>query len=129
MERQQMIVDVIDIRKRTQKVRNDVSNAVLSRQLPEIVSEQVNADVQLEFVPSPDSAEQGGQNNLPLDLSEVSDTIPQQTKQAHRAITDMASMPSFNLNVTNRHSSRLLIALIAMQLLTNLILVAVLIAK
>jgi len=124
-----MIVDVIDIRKRIQKVRNDVSNAVLSRQLPEIVSEQVNADVQLEFVPSPDSAEQGGQNNLPLGLSEVSDTIPQQTKQAHRAITDMASMPSFNLNVTNRHSSRLLIALIAMQLLTNLILVAVLIAK
>jgi hypothetical protein len=129
MERQQMIVDVIDIRKRIQKVRNDVSNAVLSRQLPEIVSEQVNADVQLEFVPSPDSAEQGGQNNLPLGLSEVSDTIPQQTKQAHRAITDMASMPSFNLNVTNRHSSRLLIALITMQLLTNLILVAVLIAK
>ena len=124
-----MIVDVIDIRKRIQKVRNDVSNAVLSRQLPEIVSEQVNADVQLEFVPSPDSAEQGGQNNLPLGLSEVSDTIPQQTKQAHRAITDMASMPSFNLNVTNRHSSRLLIGLIAMQLLTNLILVAVLIAK
>jgi len=124
-----MIVDVIDIRKRIQKVRNDVSNAVLSRQLPEIVSEQVNADVQLEFVPSPDSADQGGQNNLPLGLSEVSDTIPQQTKQAHRAITDMASMPSFNLNVTNRHSSRLLIALIAMQLLTNLILVAVLIAK
>ncbi len=124
-----MIVDVIDIRKRIQKVRNDVSNAVLSRQLPEIVSEQVNADVQLEFVPSPDSAEQGGQNNLPLGLSEVSDTIPQQTKQAHRAITDMASMPSFNLNVTNRHSSRLLIALITMQLLTNLILVAVLIAK
>ena len=123
-----MIVDVIDIRKRIQKVRNDVSNAVLSRQLPEVASEQVNADVTLEFVPSPDSADTE-QSKLPLGLTEVSDAIPQQTKQAHRAITDIASMPSFNLNVTNRHSSRLLIGLIAMQLLTNLILVAVLIVK
>ena len=123
-----MIVDVIDIRKRIQKVRNDVSNAVLSRQLPEVASEQVNADVTLEFVPSPDSADTE-QSKLPLGLPEVSDAIPQQTKQAHRAINDIASMPSFNLNVTNRHSSRLLIGLIAMQLLTNLILVAVLIVK
>ena len=123
-----MIVDVIDIRKRIQKVRNDVSNAVLSRQLPEVASEQVNADVTLEFVPSPHSADTE-QSKLPLGLPEVSDAIPQQTKQAHRAITDIASMPSFNLNVTNRHSSRLLIGLIAMQLLTNLILVAVLIVK
>ena len=123
-----MIVDVIDIRKRIQKVRNDVSNAVLSRQLPEAASEQVNADVKLEFVPSPESTDTK-QSKLALGLPEVSDTIPQQTKQAHRAITDIASMPSFNLNVTNRHSSRLLIGLIAMQLLTNLILVAVLIVK
>ena len=123
-----MIVDVIDIRKRIQKVRNDVSNAVLSRQLPEVEFEPVNADVTLEFVPSPDSAETE-KSKLPLGLPEVSDAIPQQTKQAHRAITDIASMPSFNLNVTNRHSSRLLIGLIAMQLLTNLILVAVLIVK
>ena len=123
-----MIVDVIDIRKRIQKVRNDVSNAVLSRQLPEVASEQVNADVTLEFVQSPDSADTE-QSKLPLGLPEVSDAIPQQTKQAHRAITDIASMPSFNLNVTNRHSSRLLIGLIAMQLLTNLTLVAVLIVK
>ncbi|MGB2491054.1 MAG: hypothetical protein ACPIC4_08970 [Candidatus Puniceispirillaceae bacterium] len=123
-----MIVDVIDIRKRIQKVRNDVSNAVLSRQLPEVEFEPVNADVTLEFVPSPDSADTE-KSKLPLGLPEVSDAIPQQTKQAHRAITDIASMPSFNLNVTNRHSSRLLIGLIAMQLLTNLILVAVLIVK
>lgn len=123
-----MIVDVIDIRKRIQKVRNDVSNAVLSRQLPEVEFEPVNADVTLEFVPSPDSSDTE-QSKLPQGLPEVSDAIPQQTKQAHRAITDIASMPSFNLNVTNRHSSRLLIGLIAMQLLTNLILVAVLIVK
>ena len=123
-----MIVDVIDIRKRIQKVRNDVSNAVLSRQLPEVEFEPVNADVTLEFVPSPDSSDTE-QSKLPQGLPEVSDAIPQQTKQAHRAITDIASMPSFNLNVTNRHSSRLLIGLIVMQLLTNLILVAVLIVK
>lgn len=123
-----MIVDVIDIRKRIQKVRNDVSNAVLSRQLPEVEFEPVNADVTLEFVPSPDNSDTE-QSKLPQGLPEVSDAIPQQTKQAHRAITDIASMPSFNLNVTNRHSSRLLIGLIAMQLLTNLILVAVLIVK
>ena len=124
-----MIVDVIDIRKRIQKVRNDVSNAVLSRQLPEISSKQINQDVHMEFVPSPDSADEASQTSLPLGLADSSGAIPHQTRQAHRAISDMASMPSFNLNVTNRHSSRLLIALIAMQLLTNLILVAVLIAK
>ena len=123
-----MSVDVIDIRKRIQKVRNDVSNAVLSRQVPEVEFEKVNADVKLELVSAADSADTE-KSKLPLGLPEVSDAIPQQTKQAHRAITDIASMPSFNLNVTNRHSSRLLIGLIAMQLLTNLILVAVLIVK
>ena len=59
-----------------------------SRQLPEVASEQVNADVKLEFVPAPDSAD-AEQSKLPLGLPEVSDAIPQQTKQAHRAITDI----------------------------------------
>lgn len=128
-----MVVDVVDIRKRIQKVRNDVSDSVLSRRLPATASEQINQDVSLDFIPAEEeqAALKTGdmQSTLPLDLEQLDQQIPNSTKAAHRAVTDAMSMPSFNLNVTNRHSSRLLMGLIALQLLTNLILVVVLLLK
>lgn len=128
-----MVVDVVDIRKRIQKVRNDVSDSVLSRRLPEAASEQVNQDVSLEFVPAEHEdtaqASQFSQASLPLEETVSAQQIPASTKIAHRAVTDAMAMPSFNLNITNRHSSRLLMALIALQLFTNLVLVIVLILK
>ena len=128
-----MVVDVVDIRKRIQKVRNDVSDSVLSRRLPNATSEQVNQDVSLEFVPAEheDTAQASrfSQASLPLEDTASAQNIPASTKIAHRAVTDAMAMPSFNLNITNRHSSRLLMALIALQLFTNLVLVIVLILK
>ena len=38
-------------------------------------------------------------------------------------------MPAFNLNIKNRHSSGLLITLIVLQLVSNLMLMAILLLK
>jgi len=125
-----MVVDVVDIRKRIQKVRNDVSDSVLERRFPEPAAEQINAETSLEFVPGTDAGvTEQLQPSLPLDTEEQDRKIPLATQQAHRAVAHAMSMPSFNLNVTNKHSSRLLMTLITLQLITNLILVAVLIFK
>ena len=47
----------------------------------------------------------------------------------HNALTKAMSMPSFNLNIKNRQSSGLIITLILLQLVSNLILMAILLLK
>ena len=44
-------------------------------------------------------------------------------------MTKAMSMPAFNLNIKNRHSSGLLITLIVLQLVSNLMLMAILLLK
>ena len=136
-----MVVDVIDIRKRIEKIRNDVSEAIVSQHDFEAREEALREDISLSI--SPDSAEMPATDAPELPLSNpaaeagaISDVKPvsdmkqgNQTLSTHRAMTQMLSMPSFTLNVKNRHSNRLLLSLFAVQLITNLILIFVIINK
>ena len=129
-----MVVDVIDIRKRIEKIRNEVSEAIVSRHEFEAHEEALREDIHLsvsagEAQPQADEAAQ-----LPLlegEKAEAKTAAPyaDPTLATHRAMTEMMSMPSFTLNVKNRHSNRLLLMLFAVQLVTNLILVMVLLNK
>jgi hypothetical protein len=129
-----MVVDVIDIRKRIEKIRNEVSEAIVSRDQFEAHEEALREDIHLsvsagEVQPQADDAAQ-----LPLlegEKAEAKTAAPfaDPTLATHRAMTEMMSMPSFTLNVKNRHSNRLLIMLFAVQLVTNLILIMVLLNK
>ena len=129
-----MVVDVIDIRKRIEKIRNEVSEAIVSRHEFEAHEEALREDIHLsvsagEAQPQADDAAQ-----LPLlggEKAEAKTAAPyaDPTLATHRAMTEMMSMPSFTLNVKNRHSNRLLIMLFAVQLVTNLILIMVLLNK
>ena len=47
-----MVVDVIDIRKRIQRIRNDVSNALIARNEPQPYEEQLTPDVGLSVLPA-----------------------------------------------------------------------------
>ena len=130
-----MVVDVIDIRKRIEKIRNDVSEAIVSQHDFEAREEALREDISLSI--SPDNAQMPPADAPELPLSDpaaeagaVSDLKQNnQTLSTHRAMTQMLSMPSFTLNVKNRHSNRLLLSLFAIQLITNLILILVIINK
>lgn len=130
-----MVVDVIDIRKRIEKIRNDVSEAIVSQHEFEAREEALREDISLSVSPAGTPAEIEDVPELPLSGVAGSSDQNSQPKQGnqnlatHRAMTQMMSMPSFTLNVKNRHSNRLLISLFAVQLVTNLVLIAILMNK
>jgi hypothetical protein len=129
-----MVVDVIDIRKRIEKIRNEVSEAIVSRHEFEAHEEALREDINLSVSASEAQPQTDGAPELPLledEKAEAKTGAPfaDPTLATHRAMTQMMSMPSFTLNVKNRHSNRLLIMLFAVQLVTNLVLIMVVLNK
>ena len=125
-----MVVDVIDIRKRIEKIRNEVSEAIVSKHsynLPdENLRDDVNFSIQDASLNQPDAdASIDEQKSLEKKRTGVTDT----TIAMHNALTKAMSMPSFNLNIKNRQSSGLIITLILVQLISNVILMAILLLK
>ena len=125
-----MVVDVIDIRKRIEKIRNEVSEAIVSKHsynLPdENLRDDVNFSIQDSSLNQPDAdASVDEQQALENRRTGVTDT----TIAMHNALTKAMSMPSFNLNIKNRQSSGLIITLIILQLVSNVILMAILLLK
>ena len=125
-----MVVDVIDIRKRIEKIRNEVSEAIVSKHsynLPdEKLRDDVNFSIQDSSLNQPEAdASIDEQQALEKRRTGVTDT----TIAMHNALTKAMSMPSFNLNIKNRQSSGLIITLIILQLVSNVILMAILLLK
>ena len=125
-----MVVDVIDIRKRIEKIRNEVSEAIVSKHsynLPdENLRDDVNFSVQDTSLNEPDADTSiDEQRSVEKRRTGVTDT----TIAMHNALTKAMSMPSFNLNIKNRQSSGLIITLILLQLISNVILMAILLLK
>ena len=125
-----MVVDVIDIRKRIEKIRNEVSEAIVSKHsynLPdENLRDDVNFSIQDSALNEPDADTSiDEQKSLEKKRTGVTDT----TVTMHNALTKAMSMPSFNLNIKNRQSSGLIITLILLQLISNVILMAILLLK
>jgi len=125
-----MVVDVIDIRKRIEKIRNEVSEAIVSKHsynLPdENLRDDVNFSIQDSSLNRPDAdASIDEQQSLEKRRTGVTDT----SIAMHNALTKAMSMPSFNLNIKNRQSSGLIITLILLQLISNVILMAILLLK
>ena len=129
-----MVVDVIDIRKRIEKIRNEVSEAIVSRHEFEAHEEALREDINLSVSASEAQPQADDAAQLPLlkdknTKAKTATPSSDPTLASHRAMTQMMSMPSFTLNVKNRHSNRLLIMLFAVQLVTNLVLITVVLNK
>ena len=125
-----MVVDVIDIRKRIEKIRNEVSEAIVSKHSYNLPDENLRDDVNFSIQDSslsPPNADASidEQQSLEKKRTGVTDT----TIAMHNALTKAMSMPSFNLNIKNRQSSGLIITLIILQLISNVILMAILLLK
>ena len=125
-----MVVDVIDIRKRIEKIRNEVSEAIVSKHSYNLPDEKLRDDVNFSIkdasLNQPDAdVSVDDQQSLEKKRTGVTDT----TIAMHNALTKAMSMPSFNLNIKNRQSSGLIITLIILQVLSNVILMAILLLK
>ena len=124
-----MADEVVDIRKRIEEMRNEVSAAIVSRQELDDATYAVgqNADISLgnqTVEPAARAANDGhspvgaATTSLPANIRVSDDMI-----NKHKSVETALKMPAFQLNVRNQTSNNLLLAVIGIQLLTNILLI------
>ena len=112
-----MAEDVIDIRKRIEEMRNEVSSALADGE--EVVIPSAPAGEVAEFsVPGVTATATARKAEEPA----PDRAAMQQTKGA---LDDALQLPSFQLNVRNQGVNKMLLFLVACQLVTNISLIAI----
>ena len=107
--------DVVDIRKRIEEMRNEVSAAIVSGR------EQDQAARALGELA--DIAISSNQSSEDIDGYQATAAPSETMVKTHNCINNALKMPAFTLNVRNQISNRLLLAVIGIQLLTNILLI------
>ena len=106
--------EVIDIRKRIEEMRNEVSAAIVSGREQEQAARALGelADIAIS-------------NNQPHEVIGWKKTKAPSDMMVHthKSIDNALKMPAFTLNVRNQISNRLLLSVIGIQLLTNILLI------
>ena len=123
-----MANEVVDIRRRIEEMRNEVSAAIVSNRDLAEASRSIGENVEIsithnesEMLGETDAAMQQNVSSPETPTSFVSD----ETVKAYKALETAAKMPTFQLNVRNQVSNRLLFVMIGIQLVTNILLISV----
>ena len=111
-----MAEDVIDIRKRIEEMRNEVSSALADGD--EVVIPSARGEVAEFSVPGVTTTATARKTEEPA----PDKVAMQQTKMA---LDDALQLPSFQLNVRNQGMNKALLFLVACQLATNVCLIAI----
>ena len=124
-----MADEVVDIRKRIEEMRNEVSAAIISHQELEDITYAVgqNADISLGKQIEEPAARVANDGHSSVDVAAKSSSanmrVPDDLVNKHKGIETALKMPAFQLNVRNQTSNNLLLAVIGIQLLTNILLI------
>ena len=131
-----MADEVVDIRRRITEMRNEVSAAIVSNRDVTAASRSVGNRANISFAqPTPeDNGDMKGSDGAAAQQSKHSSTttggsISDETAATYKGLDAAAKMPAFQLNVRNQVSNRLLLAMIGIQIITNILLVAALWTK
>jgi hypothetical protein len=125
-----MADDVVDIRKRIEEMRNEVSASIVSRQELGNTTHAAgqNADISLSTQTVEPTARISNDGSSPVSVTTTSSSSPNALVSddmidMHKGIETALKMPSFQLNVRNQTSNTLLLTVIGIQLLTNILLI------
>ena len=131
-----MADEVVDIRRRITEMRNEVSAAIVSNRDVAVASRSVGNRANISFAQSnaEDNRDMKGSEGAAAQQSESSSTttgesISDEMVATYKGLDAAAKMPAFQLNVRNQASNRLLLAMIGIQVITNILLVAALWTK
>ena len=131
-----MADEVVDIRRRITEMRNEVSAAIVSNRDATDSSRSIGNRANISFAqPTPENnKDMTGPDSAKFQQSdtEVVRTdggISDETVAAYKGLDAAAKMPAFQLNVRNQVSNRLLLAMISIQVITNILLVTALWTK
>ena len=116
-----MAEDVIDIRKRIEEIRNEVSTAMTDG--GETVIQSRPAGEVAEFSVPGITAAPATTATANASVPDYDPTVLPQTKSG---LDEALKMPSFQLNVRNQSPNKLLLFLVTTQLMTNIGLIAIL---
>ncbi|NBR02804.1 MAG: hypothetical protein EBT94_06715 [Alphaproteobacteria bacterium] len=120
-----MAEDVIDIRKRIEDMRNEVSSA-LADDSDVVIPSQPAGEVAEFSVPGV-TATSAAVSAAPVLAREATQPAPdlETMRRTKGALDDALQLPSFQLNVRNQGMNKVLLFLVACQLITNVCLIAI----
>ena len=120
-----MAEDVIDIRKRIEEMRNEVSSA-LADDHDVIIPSQPAGEIAEFSVPGVTVASAAA-SAAPALAREATQPTPdvETIRRTKGALDDALQLPSFQLNVRNQDMNKVLLFLVACQLVTNVCLIAI----
>ena len=126
-----MADEVVDIRRRITEMRNEVSAAIVSNRDVVAASRSVGnqANISVAQPSSENNKNLKGSDGAEAQQSDatsttISGSISDETAATYKGLDAAAKMPAFQLNVRNQASNRLLLAMISIQVITNILLVA-----
>lgn len=114
-----MAEDVIDIRKRIEDMRNEVSSA-LTDDDGVVIPSQPAGEIAEFSVPGVTAASAAAARQV----SELAPDV-ETMRRTKSALDDALQLPSFQLNVRNQGMNKALLFLVACQLVTNVCLIAI----
>lgn len=126
-----MADEVVDIRRRIAEMRNEVSAAIVSNRDIVATSRSVGnlANISISQPHAESTGDMKEAGNATTQQNETStrtgDSISDETVATYKGLDAAAKMPAFQLNVRNQAPNRLLLAIISIQVITNILLVAV----
>jgi len=130
MQLEQIMADeVVDIRKRIEEMRNEVSAAIVSRQELRDTTYTAghNADISLSTQTVEPAIRSSNNGNKKMKAGatslSVDGVISDDMINMHKGVETAIKMPTFQLNVRNQISTNLLLVVIGVQLLTNILLI------
>ena len=106
---------VVDIRKRIEEMRNEVSAAIVSGREQEQAARALGELADIAISSKQSTVDKDGWQRTAAPSEAMVNT--------HNSINNALKMPAFTLNVRNQISNRLLLAVIGIQLLTNILLI------
>ncbi len=124
-----MADEVVDIRKRIEEMRNEVSAAIVSRQELGDATYAIgqNADISLGTQIVEPAVRTANNGNSPINAAATSSSADAQVSDdminTRKGVETALKMPAFQLNVRNQTSNNLLLSMIGIQLLTNILLI------
>lgn len=121
-----MANEVVDIRRRIEEMRNEVSAAIVSNRDLEEASRSIgnNADISIAQTEVKTADETGAADQQKMcspDLTKP--VVSDETVKAYKGLAMAAKMPAFQLNVRNQISNRILLIMVGIQLVTNILLI------
>jgi hypothetical protein len=121
-----MADEVVDIRKRIEEMRNEVSAAIIANREVRSTAQSLGHNSDISLIPGsiePAAGTATGQPSPAISGSASPQRISDAVVNTHKGLETAVNMPAFHLNVRNQISNKLLLVVIGIQLLTNILLI------